>query len=114
MIIKKADIDAEVERLSQLDPPASGRREALMLVHPRATAPGNGLAPGIRVTLSVLLPGEHSADPPQFDAGVVLHRRIGHRRGGQQGVQLRPVRCMESPWWTTIATSMTRITHKCG
>jgi gentisate 1,2-dioxygenase len=60
IIISRADIEAEIARLSQLKPPANGRRESL-IVHPRATAPGNGLAPGIRVTLSVLLPGESTA-----------------------------------------------------
>lgn len=60
VLITKAEIDAEVARLRQLPRPANGRREAL-IVHPKATAPGNGLAPGIRVTLSVLLPGESTA-----------------------------------------------------
>jgi gentisate 1,2-dioxygenase len=60
VIIKRAEIEAEAARLGQLDPAANRRRESL-IVHPRATAPGNGLAPGIRVTLSVLLPGESTA-----------------------------------------------------
>jgi gentisate 1,2-dioxygenase len=60
IVISRAEIEAETDRLRQLDPPASGRRESL-IVHPRAAAPGNGLAPGIRVTLSVLLPGESTA-----------------------------------------------------
>lgn len=60
IIVPRADIEAEVARLCELEPPANGRRESL-IVHPRATAPGNGLAPGTRVTLSVLLPGESSA-----------------------------------------------------
>jgi gentisate 1,2-dioxygenase len=60
IVISRADIEAEVSRLSQLEPPANGRRESLV-VHPNATAPGNGLAPGIRVTLSVLLSGESTA-----------------------------------------------------
>ena len=53
------EIAAEVERLAALPPPANGRRESLF-VHPRSTAPGLGLAPGIRVTLGVLLPGERT------------------------------------------------------
>lgn len=59
-IITREEIDAEVERLASIDP-RDGRRESL-IVHPAATAPGYGLAPGIRVTLSVLLPGERT--PP--------------------------------------------------
>jgi gentisate 1,2-dioxygenase len=57
LIISKEEIEAEVERLADLPKPASGRR-ASMIVHPLATEPGLGLAPGIRVTLEVLLPGE--------------------------------------------------------
>lgn len=60
VVIPKADIDAEVARLSERPLRADGRRESLIL-HPRSSAPGNGLAPGIRVTLSVLLPGEETA-----------------------------------------------------
>lgn len=60
VLISKAEIDAEIDRLSNIARPANGRRES-QIVHPRATAPGNGLAPGIRVTLSVLLPGESTA-----------------------------------------------------
>ncbi|MEZ0353720.1 cupin domain-containing protein [Mycobacterium sp. pR1184] len=69
VLITKAEIDAEVERLSRQPRPSNGRREAL-IVHPKATAPGNGLAPGIRVTLSVLLPGESSA-PSRHNATQV-------------------------------------------
>ena len=60
IVIRKAEIDREVERLADLPAPANGRREAI-IKHPRATAPGYGLAPGIRVTLSVLKPGEATA-----------------------------------------------------
>jgi gentisate 1,2-dioxygenase len=60
LIIAKEDIDAEVQRLAQLPPPANGRRSSL-IVHPRAQQPGLGLAPGIRVSLDVLQPGERTA-----------------------------------------------------
>jgi gentisate 1,2-dioxygenase len=59
IIIPKEDIDAEVDRLASIDRPADGRRQSL-IAHPRATAPGLGLAPGIQVMLSVLKPGESS------------------------------------------------------
>ena len=57
IVIPRETIDAEIERLASLPRPADGRRQAL-IIHPRATEPGLGLAPGIRVTLEVLLPGE--------------------------------------------------------
>lgn len=60
VIITGEQISAEVERLASLPRPANGRRESL-IVHPRATAPGNGLTPGIQVVLSVLKPGEETA-----------------------------------------------------
>src|ERR1700677_2701745 len=60
VIVPKEAIDAEIERLSALPRPADGRRRAL-IVHPNSTEPGLGLAPGIRVSLDVLLPGESTA-----------------------------------------------------
>jgi gentisate 1,2-dioxygenase len=59
VIIPKARIESEVARLAAALTPDHGRREA-MIVHPLSTAPGLGLAPGIRVTLSVLNSGEQS------------------------------------------------------
>lgn len=59
VVIPKEAIDAEVRRLAELPAPANGRRESL-IVHPSAEAPGIGLAPGIRVTLCVLKPGERT------------------------------------------------------
>jgi gentisate 1,2-dioxygenase len=58
-IVRREEVAAEAARLAELPVPASGRREAL-IVHPRSSEPGLGLAPGIRVTLSVLLPGERT------------------------------------------------------
>jgi len=62
VVISKEEIDLEIERLADMDRPAHGRRESL-IVHPGAKAsgePGMGLAPGIQVTLSVLKPGEET------------------------------------------------------
>ncbi len=60
LVIPRQQIDAEVARLAALPAPANGRRRAL-IVHPRAAAPGLGLAPGIQVALQVLRPGERTA-----------------------------------------------------
>ena len=49
MVIPKAAIDREIERLAGLDRPANGRRSA-KVVHPHA-GPSEGLAPGIDHTL---------------------------------------------------------------
>jgi len=57
MVITREAIAAEIDRLASLPQPDDGRRRSL-IVHPRATAPALGLAPGIQVALEVLLPGE--------------------------------------------------------
>jgi gentisate 1,2-dioxygenase len=59
IVIPKAAIDREIERLASLDRPAHGRR-ASKVVHPYA-GPSEGLAPGIDVTINVLKPGEETA-----------------------------------------------------
>jgi gentisate 1,2-dioxygenase len=59
VVIPKEEIDAEIQRLASLPAPINGRRES-RIVHPRATEPGLGLAPGISVVLSVLEPGERT------------------------------------------------------
>jgi gentisate 1,2-dioxygenase len=59
LVVTREEIDAEIERLASLARPADGVRRSLV-VHPRATRPGLGLAPGIRVALEVLLPGEET------------------------------------------------------
>ena len=59
VVIPRAQLDAEVARLAALPNPANGRRRSLV-AHERAGEPGWGLAPGIRVSLDVLLPGERT------------------------------------------------------
>jgi gentisate 1,2-dioxygenase len=60
VVVRREDIEAEIERLASLPRPDDGRRRSL-IVHPDAEEPGLGLAPGIEVALEVLLPGEESA-----------------------------------------------------
>lgn len=60
VVIPREEIEAEVERLARLPRPENGRRQS-WIAHPDATEPGLGLAPGIRVVLEVLLPGEATA-----------------------------------------------------
>jgi len=57
LVIKKEDIDLEIERLLDVALPDNGRRASL-IVHPSSVAPGQGLAPGTSVTVNVLKPGE--------------------------------------------------------
>jgi gentisate 1,2-dioxygenase len=57
VIFRKAEIDAEIERLCAMPRPENGRRSSLF-THPRSPDAHPSLAPGIRVSLDVLLPGE--------------------------------------------------------
>ncbi|MEJ2860720.1 hypothetical protein [Actinomycetospora flava] len=57
--VSRAEIEAEIERLAAAPRPANGRRGS-RIVHPSATAPGLGLAPGVAVTIEVLNPGEET------------------------------------------------------
>lgn len=90
LLIPGESLEAEAERLAALPRPENGRRRSL-IVHPRATAPGLGLAPGIQVALEVLLPGErtrplrHNATVVHFcirgrGSSVVAARRIAFER----------------------------------
>lgn len=69
VVIKREEIEAEVERLAGLPVPPDGRRQSL-IVHPSARQGSPGLAPGIQVMLQVLLPGE-STEPMRHNATEV-------------------------------------------
>src|SRR6266516_5105437 len=68
VVIKKKDIDGEIQRLANLPAPANGRRES-MVAHP-LTGPGDGLAYTIAVSICVLRPGE-STRPLRHNASLV-------------------------------------------
>jgi gentisate 1,2-dioxygenase len=57
--IPREAIEAEIERLASIPAPANGRRVS-KIANPRSGV-GEGLAPGIEVSLSVLKPGERTA-----------------------------------------------------
>src|SRR5258706_6531020 len=57
-LIKKAQLDAEIERLANLPVPANGRRVSL-IANPE-TGVGNGLTYSTSVSLCVLKPGEQT------------------------------------------------------
>ncbi|MBR8094681.1 AraC family ligand binding domain-containing protein [Burkholderia cenocepacia] len=69
VIVTRGAIDAEVERLAALPAPSDGRRHSL-IVHPSARVGSPGLAPGIQVSLQVLLPGE-TTQPMRHNATEV-------------------------------------------
>jgi gentisate 1,2-dioxygenase len=57
VVVPRAEILSEIERLADEPKPGNGRRAAL-IVHPQSTRPGLGFAPGVDVTINVLKPGE--------------------------------------------------------
>jgi gentisate 1,2-dioxygenase len=85
IVIRREDIAREIARLASQPRPADGRRRSL-IVHPRAEAPGLGLAPGIEVALEVLLPGEtttpvrHSSTSVGFCIAGTGEAQVGDKR----------------------------------
>ena len=73
--VRRADVDAAIERLVDAPAPANGRRSTAV-VHPEST--GRGFAPGIEVTIEVLLPGERTT-PVRRNSTLV---QIGIRGSG--------------------------------
>ena len=59
VVISKEDIEAEVARLAGFARPNNGVRRS-MIAHPDADDRSLGLAPGIDVSVDVLLPGERT------------------------------------------------------
>ena len=89
VVIPREAIEAEVERLASLPRPANGRRVS-RIANP-ASGPGDALAPGIAVSVCVLLPGErtrpirHNSTQVNFcirgcGAAVVAGRRIAYEQ----------------------------------
>ena len=93
VIIRSEDIEAEVERLASLAPPANGRRVSA-IVNPIAGV-GNGLAPGIAVSLSVLNPGERTR-PVRHNASLI---EFCIRGGGTSIVDGKHIRFSQYDVW---------------
>src|SRR5260370_25053955 len=97
VVIPKEAIDTEVEGLASLSAPANGRRVS-RVVNP-LTGVGDGLAPGIEVSISVLKPGERTM-PIRHNSSLV---NFCIRGGGQSKVDGKPVRYAQYDVWTTPA-----------
>lgn len=97
VIVSRQAIDREIERLAAAPRPANGRR-ATRIVHPQASAPSNGFAPGIDVTLSVLLPGE-STEPLRHNSSQVslCLRGTGHVEIGDRSFDVEHYDAWNTP-----------------
>src|SRR5438034_9618264 len=87
VVIKKKDIDAEIERLVNLSAPANGRRES-RVAHSQSGI-GDGLAYTIAVSICVLKPGE-STKPPRHNASLVDFCIRAGRHTLVDGIPLAP------------------------
>lgn len=117
LIIPKEQIDTEIERLANLPLPGNGRRTA-WIVHPRAEAPGLGLAPGIRVSLDVLKPGEqtkpvrHNSTQVNFCIRGGGHGVVGGTRIGFERYDVWNTPSMQSYWHVNDGTALqVRLTY---
>ena len=117
VIIPKEQIDAQIERLVHLPAPPNGRRSA-WIVHPRAEAPGLGLAPGIRVSLDVLKPGEqtqpirHNSTQVSFCIYGSGYAVVGGTRIGFQQYDVWNTPSMHTYWHANDGTALqVRLTY---
>src|ERR1700730_15332781 len=85
-VIPKEAIEAEVGRLASLSVPATGRRVSRGVTP--LTGGGDGWAPGIEVSISVLQPGERTL-PLRHNSSLV---NFCIRGGGQSKVDGKTIR----------------------
>ncbi len=95
VVVPRAAIEAEVERLANLPAPSNGRRVS-QIVNP-LTGIGDGLAAGIAVSLCVLKPGERTR-PIRHNSSLV---NFCIRGGGQTSISGKTIRYDQYDVWTT-------------
>lgn len=99
VVIKRQDIDAEIERLANLPAPPNGRRESL--ISNPLTGPGGGLTYSTAVSLCVLQPGESTA-PVRHNASLVdfCIRGGGHTLIGGKRIGYKQFDTWTTPPWS--------------
>ena len=97
IIVPKAAIDAEIERLAESPPTATGRRASLV-VHPSAPSRVPSFTPGIDVTIQVLKPGE-SSTPVTANSSVIdmCIRGAGHATIGGKSLPVEQFDVWNTP-----------------
>ena len=101
VVIKREEIDAEIERLANVPLPANGRRES-KVAHPQ-TGIGDGLAYTIGVSLCVLKPGERTK-PMRHNASLIdfcIHG-AGHTLIDGKRIDYRQYDVWTTPPWLTF------------
>jgi gentisate 1,2-dioxygenase len=105
VIVRREAIEAEAARLGSLTVRTDGLRES-RIVHSRSDSRGLGLAPGIEVRLSVLLPGErttvrrHNATEVHFCIAGNGVSEIARRK-----VEFKQYDVWNHPGWTSYVHS---------
>ena len=94
-LIKKAQIDSEIERLANLPAPANGRR--ISLIASPETGVGNGLTYSTAVSLCVLKPGEQTK-PIRHNSSLVDFCIHG---GGHSIINGQRIEFKQYDVWTT-------------
>jgi len=95
IVIPKESIDTEIERLASLPAPANGRR--VSQVRNPLTGVGEGLAPGIDVSIHVLKPGERTI-PRRHNSSLINFCIQG---GGKSVVAGKTIQYKQYDVWTT-------------
>lgn len=101
LLIGRASIEAEIARLSDA-PRARGERRSSEIVHPASRGSVLGMAPGLSVSINVLLPGE-VIEIPRDNA-----TRIEFCISGEGSAMVADRRLSASKWDTWTIPSMTR------
>ncbi len=119
VVITGETIAAEVERLAGLPRPGNGRRRSV-IVHPDNRR-SEGLAPGIQVTLDVLLPGERSVPYRQNSTQVNFVIRgegaaaVGGKRIAAKRYDVWNTPSMQRYWHENTGTDLyVRLTYSNG
>jgi len=99
-LIKKAQIDSEIERLANLPVPANGRR--FSLIASPETGVGNGLTYSTAVSLCVLKPGEQTK-PIRHNSSLV---DFCIRGGGHSIINGQRIEFKQYDVWTTTPWSI--------
>ncbi len=92
------EIDAQFAEL-EAGKPAEFQRREFLIVHPDATAPGYGFAPGTDVTIGTLLPGEQTLPRRQNTVSVTMMLRgrgVLHAAGKDYPIEHRDLFAMPS------------------
>jgi len=107
VVFRAAEIDAEIARLASMAPPENGRRSSVF-THGRAPAEHPSLAPGIRVLLDVLLPGESTTAVRHNSTQVgFCIRGAGRVLIGAAGHDVQQYDCWNHPSWVPYTLANT-------